>query len=122
MKSNLRCWAYSATKAPKIINVNELERLQASGWADSPAVFMQLDEVGVDQDKIKNGDVTEAAKAQQVLDAVNGVKDSLNGALNLDIMSKNELDDYAKEHFGVDLDRSKKPNLLVKHIRELMEL
>jgi hypothetical protein len=121
MNDDYKCWIYSATKSPKIINYSEFEQHEAHGWAESPAVFLKLETIGIDQDKIKSGDEEEAAKAQHAFDAVEGVKEALNGALNLDKMNKNELEDYAKAHFGVDIDRRRKPNALVKQIKALME-
>ena len=121
MSTDFKRWIYSETKDPRIINNSEFEKFEALGWADSPAQFLKLKSVGIDQKKIDDGDEEEAAKAQQVFDTVEGVKESLNGALNLDKMNKQELEDYAKEHFGVDLDRRMKPDKMVKKIRALME-
>ena len=121
MSTDFKRWIYSETKSPRIINDSEFEKFEALGWADSPAKFLKLETVGIDQEKIESGDTEEAGKAQQVFDTVEGVKESLNGALNLNEMSKQELEDYAKEHFGVDLDRRIKPDKMVKKIRALME-
>ena len=121
MSTDFKRWIYSETKDPRIINNSEFEKFEVLGWADSPAQFLKLKSVGIDQKKIDDGDEQEAAKAQQVFDTVEGVKESLNGALNLDKMTKQELEDYAKEHFGVDLDRRMKPDKMVKKIRALME-
>jgi hypothetical protein len=121
MAEDYKTWIYHATKEPKIINQSEFETMSAHGWADSPARFLKLETVGISQEKIADGDLQEAAKAQQALDAVEGVKDHLNGALNLDKMNKQELEDYAYLHFGVDLDRRLKPKTMIKQIRDLME-
>ena len=121
MSTDFKRWIYSETKDPRIINDSEFEKFEALGWADSPAKFLKLAVVGIDQEKIDSGDAEEAGKAQQVFDTVEGVKESLNGALNLNEMSKQELEDYAKEHFGVDLDRRTKPDKMVLKIRALME-
>ena len=121
MNEDFKRWVYHKTKNPKIINNSEFEQMQAEGWADSPAKFIELETLGISQEKINSGDEEEAAKAQQALDAVEGVKESMNGALNLNKMSKQQLEDYAKEHFGVDLDRRLKPNKMVKQIEALME-
>ena len=121
MSKDFKRWIYHETKEPRIINDSEFERFEALGWADSPAKFLKLETIGISQKKIDDGDEDEAAKAQQTLDAVEGVKESLNGSLNLDSMNKNELETYAKEHFGIDLDRRKNPDTLVKEIRALME-
>ena len=121
MNEDFKRWVYHKTKSPKIVNNSEFEQMQAEGWADSPAKFLKLESLGISQEKIDSGNEEEAAKAQQALDAVEGVKESMNGALNLSKMSKQELEDYAKEHFGVDLDRRLKPNKMVKQIEALME-
>lgn len=121
MIEDFKRWVYHETKKPKIVNNSEFEQMQAQGWADSPAKFIKLESLGISQEKIDSGDEEESAKAQQALDAVEGIKESLNGALNLKNMSKKELEDYAKEHYGVDLDRRLKPNKMVKQIEALME-
>ena len=121
MTEDYKTWVYHATKAPKVINDSDYEQMTAQGWADSPAIFLKLETIGISQEKITNGDVEEAAKAQQALDAVEGVKDYMNGSLNFSKMNKQELEDYAKQHFGVDLDRRLKPNKMIEQIKNLME-
>ncbi len=121
MSNETKRWIYHETKDPRIINDGEFEKFEALGWADTPAKFLKLETIGIDQQKIDSGDEGEAAKAQQALDTVSGVVNSLNGALNLDAMNKVELEEYALEHFGVDLDRRKNPAKLRKEIRKLME-
>jgi hypothetical protein len=100
-------WIYHETKQPKIINNSEFEELKALGWADSPARFLKLEAVGVDKDKIDAGNEQEKAKAQQALDSVEGVVQSLNNQLNIEIMNKNQLEAYIKEHYNIDLDKRK---------------
>ena len=121
MSKDSKRWIYHETKDPRIIDDSEFEQFEALGWADTPAKFLKLETIGISQKKIDDGDESEKAKAQQALDVVEGIKESLNGSLNLDSMNKDELETYAKEHFGVDLDRRKKPDTLVKEIRALME-
>jgi hypothetical protein len=116
-----RQWIYHETEQPKIIDSDDLASYVEDGWADSPAQFLKLESVGLDKDKIAAGDEEEAAKAQQALDAVEGVVASLNGALNLEKMKKAELEAYALEHFGVDLDKRRTKKALIKQINELME-
>ena len=114
-------WVYHATKKPKIINGCDFEQMESEGWADSPAKFLKLEDLGIDKAKIDAGDAEEEGKAQQALDMVDGVKESLNKALNIDKMSKNELQDYAIEHYGVDLDKSKSVKVLRKEVKALTE-
>lgn len=108
-----RQWVYHATKKPKIIQSGDFEAMKAEGWADSPAQFIKLETLGIDKD--------DNVKAQQALDAVEGVKDSLNGALNISKMSKQELEGYANKHHGVDIDRRKSVKALRKEVKALTE-
>ena len=120
--ADLDRWIYHATKAPQIIKDSEFERMEAEGWADSPARFLQLETLGIDKAKTDAGDEQETQKAQQALDAVEGVVASLNGALNLDRLDKNELEEYAREHFGVELDKRRSRKRLVADVRALIEV
>jgi hypothetical protein len=113
-------WVYHATKKPKVIYNAQREEHEALGWADSPARFLNLEAVGIDKEKIDSGDEEESAKAQQALDAVEGVVQSLNGSLNLDKMSKKEIESHIKEHYGVDLDRRKSLGNLKAEAREII--
>jgi hypothetical protein len=121
MNKDFKRWVYHATKSPKIVNDSEFERLQAEGWADSPAEFMDLTLVGLDLAKIAAGDKQEIAKAQQAKDAVEGVKNALNGQLNLKQMSKAEVKDYAADHLGLDMNNKKTKNTMVKEIKAAQE-
>lgn len=121
MSDGYKCWVYHATKKPRIIDSSEYELACANGWADSPARFLKLSAVGIDQSKIDSGNKDEALKAQQALEALAGVVESINGALNLHKMTKMELEYYAKEHFGVDLDRRKHSDKLIAEIKAMME-
>ena len=112
-------WIYHETKQPKIINDSEYEDHKALGWADSPARFLKLESVGIDNEKVEAKDPGETAKAQQALEAVEGVAQSLNNQLNIDKMNKNQLETYIKEHYGVDLDKRKKLKQLRKQAKEL---
>ena len=112
-------WIYHETKQPKIINDSEYEDHKALGWADSPARFLKLESVGIDNEKVEAKDPGETAKAQQALEAVEGVVQSLNNALNIDTMNKNQLEAYIQEHYGVDLDKRKSLKKLRKQAKEL---
>ena len=112
-------WIYHKSKDPRIIKDSEYERMEAEGWADSPAKFLDLDTLGLDKEKIGSGDEEECAKAQQALDAVEGVVESINGALNLDSMSKSELEDYALTHYAVNIDKRKNIKKLLVEVKEM---
>ncbi len=107
-------WIYHETKQPKIINDSEYEDLKALGWADSPARFLKLESVGISKTKTEAGDEKETAKAQQALEAVEGVVQSLNNSLNINTMNKNKLEAYIQEHYGIDLDK----RLTLKKLRK----
>jgi len=107
--SDYRCWVYHQTKAPKIVSKEVAEQLYAEGWADTPAEFVNWKDHGVELD--------DPFKVQQVVDAVDGVADCLNGELNLELMNKDQLEDYAKKHLGIDIDRRKGLKRLVEEVR-----
>lgn len=117
----LKCWIYHETEEAKIVNIDDAQAYYDDGWADSPARFLKLDAVGIDKDKVDSGDEEETAKAQQALDMVDGIKDSLNGALNIGTMNKNELEDYAKTHFNIDIDRRKSTKNLRRTVKAMSE-
>jgi len=112
-----RKWIYHETEEPKIIDYDDGDLPE--GWAASPAQFIKLETMGINKDRIECED--ESAKAQQALDAVEGVVASLNGELNLGLMSKKELTEYALEHFGLKLNQQKRKTALVEDIRNHIE-
>lgn len=107
-------WVYHESNKPKIINDSDYEDHKALGWADSPARFLNLESVGIDKAKTDAGDPNETQKAQQALEAVEGVVQSLNNALNIDTMNKNQLEKYIQEHYNIDLDK----RLTLKKLRK----
>ncbi len=111
MSKVFKRWVYHKTKAPKIINSDEFESLEAQGWADSPAKFIQLKDFNVDPNN--NSEV------QQFGETIEGVKDAVNGALNIGVMDKKQLEAYAKKSFGVDIDRRKNIKILRKEVKKL---
>ena len=111
--SMFKRWIYSATKAPKIINDSDFEELYHLGWRDTPAAFLKLETLGIEKD--------DTEKAQQALDMVQGVVDSLNGQLNFNSMKKKALTEHAKEHFNVELDQLKSLKVLRKQVNSLYD-
>lgn len=106
-------WIYHETEEPKIIENEEYEAYHAEGWEDTPAKFIHLkNDFDVDSD--------DEMKVQQVGEAIEGVVNSLNGALNLDDMDKDDLENYAQEHFGVDIDKRKSLKKLKKEVKALI--
>ena len=105
-------WIYHETENPFIIESEEFESYEKDGWRDSPAHFIKLTDHGIDSD--------DHMAVQQFGEAVEGVVDSLNGALNVDKMDKLELEEYAREHFGTELDRRQKIKTLRKQVHALI--
>ena len=105
MSKDFKRWIYHESLPPKIINDSEFSDYDE--WSDSPAKFLKLEAVGIDKDLVDSGDKGETDKAQQALDAVEGVVQSLNNQLNIDTMNKNQLEAYIKEHYSIDLDKRK---------------
>ena len=111
MPKLFRRWIYHATKDPKIIMSNEYDAYEKDGWSDTPATFAKIKNFGVDE---------EDPSAVQVLgEAIEGVKNRLNAELNIDVMSKIQLEEYAFEHFNVNLDRRRSIKKLRAEVKEL---
>jgi len=108
-----RTWIYHETEEPKIIDSDDFEQYEKNGWADTPAKFIKLDDFGVDPD--------DHISVQQLGDAVEGVAKSLNGALNIWKMDKDELEEYAREHYGTELDKRQKLKTLRKQVQVLID-
>ena len=106
-------WIYHETKSPKIISNSDYDELYQLGWRDTPASFLKMETLGIGSH--------ETEKAQQALDMVAGVVESLNGALNIDQLNKRELEDHIKDHFGIDLDRRKTLKVLRKEAKALYD-
>jgi hypothetical protein len=111
MKDNKR-WVYHSELAPKIILDSQFDEHEADGWADSPAKFAKIVDFGVDEDNEK--------QVQALGEAIEGVKNAANGALNIETMTKQQLEDYTKIHFDVDIDRRKTLKVLRKQVNELV--
>lgn len=109
-----RTWIYHKTEEPKIVYQHQAQEYYDKGWADSPAKFAKLKDVGIDEN--------DPIQVQQFGESVVGVKDAVNGALNLEEMTKRQLVDYAKKHFNTDLDKRDNKSTLLKTIRGLVGL
>jgi len=103
-----KLWAYHPDKDPIIIEDEEFESYENDGWYDSPIHFVNISDQGIDVD-----DPT-AVEAFGL--AIMGVKNSMNDALNIDTMDKDELIEYASEHYACELDYSKREETLRKAV------
>ncbi len=117
----MKTWIYHETEQPKIIDQKEYNSYKEDGWLDSPAPFLSYEDIGLDSDKIKDKDEDELAKASLSFDAVEGLVDLSNGQLNLEEMSKNELETYARKHLDTELDKRRSKKRLIAEIRELLD-
>jgi aminoglycoside N3'-acetyltransferase len=115
-----KTWIYHETEEPKVINSDEYAKYNKDGWQDSPACFIDHADIGLDAEKIKNEDEAETIRATQVFEQVEGIIDCLNGELNLELMSKKELEAYAIKHLDIDLDKRRSKKRLMSEIRELL--
>lgn len=106
-------WIYHRAEQPKIINNDKFDAYYDDGWRDSPAPFLTHEDFGV-----SDGD---DVGAQNAADAVQGVVDSLNGALNLDEMTKDELIEHAAEHFGANINKSTSKVKILSAIQGLID-
>ena len=105
-------WIYHAEHQPKIINSDEFEKYEKEGWADTPAKFAKIKDFGVDEN--------DPAAVQVLGEALEGVGDRLNGELNIDVMKKKELEEYARKHFNVELDCRRSLKVLRAEVKELL--
>ena len=105
-------WIYHKTKKPKIINSDEFETQKELGWSDTPADFILISDFGIDG--------KDPSQVQVLGEAIAGVKDAANGALNVDVMSKKQLEEYAMTHFNVELDRRRSAKKLREEVQDLI--
>jgi len=108
-----RAWIYHKTEQPKIIDSDDMEEYKEEGWRESPAPFLSVKDFDVDPDDM--------VAVQQLGDTVQGVVDALNGALNLDEMDIEGLEEYALEHFGQEIDAEKDIDELRVEIRTMID-
>ena len=114
MAKQSKTWIYHETEEPRIIYEHQTKQYYDKGWADSPAKFVKLSKVDIDPDN--------EIMVQQFGESMEGVKNAVNAALNLDDMTKRELVNYAKEHFDTDLDKRDYKSVLIKAVRGLIGL
>lgn len=106
-----KCWIYHETEEPKIVDADKAQEYYDDGWKDSPRLFVKTTDFDVEPD--------DHIKVQQLGEAIEGVKDALNGALNLGDMTAKELLEYAEVNFGKKL-KGKTKALRVAEIEKLL--
>ena len=106
-----KCWVYHKTEEPKIVDRDEAQACYDNGWADSPAKFIKTTDFDVDPDN--------EIQVQQLGEAIEGVKDMANDALNIKEMSAKELSEFALKNFKKKLKSKTKPTRL-KEVEKLI--
>ena len=105
-------WIYHAELEPIIINSDDLNSYLNDGWSTTPATFAKIKDFGVDE---KNPEAV-----QKLGEAIEGVKDRLNGELNIGNMTTDELKEYALIHFEADLSKHKTVRTLRVEVKKLL--
>ncbi len=108
-----KVWVYHATEEPKIVDQADAQSYYDDGWKDSPRYFVKTTDFDVDPN--------DEAAVQNLGEAIEGVADALNGALNLEEMTKDELEEYAFKHFGEDLDKRHNEETMIEEIQALID-
>jgi len=97
MSNKSKQWIYHKEEKPMVIEASEFEKYKTGGWSDTPATFIKLADFGVDPN--------DNQQVQALGEAISGVNESINGALNIDLMTKDEVFDYALTHFKVEISK-----------------
>lgn len=108
-----KCWVYHETEEPIIVDAEEAQSYYDDGWKDSPRYFVKTTDFGVEPD--------DHIAVQQLGEAIEGVADSLNGALNIGEMDKSDLADYAETHFGKNIDKRKSISSIRNEIQGMID-
>lgn len=112
--ADLKLWVYHGVKSPCVISDSEWESYQAEGWSDTPATFINLDDLGIDT----NDEIV----VQEFGAAVERAKDRVNEITNdlpdFNVMSRVELINWAKEHLDIEFPTTVKIKTLKRKISE----
>jgi hypothetical protein len=108
-------WVYHKTAKPKIIKRSEFDP-ESEEWKESPAEFLVINECG-----IKSDDPNYQAKCTGLKNSVYNIVDASNKALNLDLMSKDELIGYIKQHTSAEYKESFSKAKLISIISEFID-
>jgi len=108
-----RCYVYKKGEEPRMVYVEQAADFYNEGWADSPAKFFDMKEHGMDPEN--------EIEVQTVGEALEGVKEMANGALNLKRMTKIELQEYAEKHFDMNLDDGMLKAEMITVIEDMIE-
>ncbi len=113
MSKDFKQWIYHSTEEPKVIHSKDADKHFKEGWADTPAKFAKIVDFGVDE--------KDPAAVQVLGEALEGVKERLNGELNISVMKKKELEEFALTHFNVTLNKRRSLAALQKEVYDLIK-
>jgi len=106
-------WVYHKTNLPKIIKLTEWKTLSADGWSDTPATFINLDELGIDSENPLL--VDEFGKA--VADVVDEINSEINSLPDFDSMPKDALITWSHEMLDIEFPKTININTLRKKVK-----
>jgi hypothetical protein len=119
-KHNRDMYVYHPELAPKIIKAQELGDYIKQGWQDNPSPFIKYEDVGIDRAKIDERDTKEMLRAEQTLMIVAAIATRLNDQINLHLMKKAELKEFAKTHLKIELKGDLKKVQMLNKIRGIL--
>jgi len=119
-KHNRDMYVYHPELAPKIIKAQELDDYIKQGWQDNPSPFIKYEDVGIDRAKIEERDTKEMLRAEQILMTVAAIATRLNDQINLHLMKKAELKEFAKTHLKIELKGDLKKAQMLNKIRGIL--
>ena len=106
-------YVYKDGKEPEIIDVSNKEDWFKKGWFDTPAKVKGV----LDGFNVEPGD---EMAVQLVGETIEGVKNYLNGYLNLDIMQKKDLLEFGGKHLGTEFNKRATKVFILGKIRGLI--
>ena len=107
----MRQYLYKEGCEPIIVDGRAKKSKLNEGWYESPVSFIKTTDFNCDPD--------DKIKVQQLCESIEGIKDCLNGMLNLSKMKLSELRDFAYRHYDESMiDIRTKKNAIIR-INEL---
>ena len=107
-----RAYVYHATEPPKMVYSEDVQEWYDKGWKSSPAYFFDMKEHGLDNEN--------EALAQATGDSIEGVKNAVNDALNLRLMTKREIVSYAKKNLKLNLSVETLKSVLIREVEDCL--
>lgn len=93
-----KLWVYHESEAPKVIDESKWSEYEFIGWAQSPADFLNLDDLGIDKDDplvVHEFGVAVAAIATELNETINNLPD-------FEEFSRDELAAWADDNLDIE--------------------